>query len=69
MAVFAEHMILGMKFVVRALIDEVPDGVERLMAHELLSSHEDRRLKVEGALGFQEDIAGKSQSISVLYVQ
>ena len=57
MAVFAEHMILGVKAAVRVLIDDVPDGVERAMAEELLHDQEECRRKVEVALGFAEDVA------------
>lgn len=57
MAVFAEHMILGVKATVRILIDDVPDGVEKAMAEELLHDQEESRRKVEDALGFSEDVA------------
>eukprot|EP00903_Cladosiphon_okamuranus_P008980 g8591.t1 len=57
MAVFAEHMILGVKAAVRVLIDDVPDGVERAMAEELLHDQEESRRKMEVVLGFEEDIA------------
>lgn len=49
-----------MKFFVGVMIDDVPDGVERLVAHELLSSHEESRRNLENALGFQEDVAGEN---------
>lgn len=59
MAVFAEHVILGVKAGVRVLIDEVPDSVERAMAQEMLRDHEESRRMVEGQLGFDEDIPGE----------
>lgn len=65
MAVFAEHMILGVKAAVRVLIDDVPDGVERTMAEELLHDQEESRRKVEGALGFAEDVSGEKGSVCV----
>lgn len=57
MAVVAEHIILGVKMAVRVLIDDVPDGVERAMAEELLHDQEESRRKAEVALGFTDDVA------------
>lgn len=59
MAVFVEHLILGAKAAVRVLIDDVPDGVERAMAEELLHDQEESRRKMEEALGFSEDVPRK----------
>lgn len=68
MAVFVEHMILGLKTVVRMLIDDVPDGVERAMAEELLHDQDETRRKVEGALGLEEDVEGEtSKNLTLLY--
>lgn len=59
MAVIVEHVILGIKAAVGVLIDDVPDGVERAMAQEMLRSHEGSRRSVEKALGFDEDVPGE----------
>ena len=56
-----EHMILGVKAAVRVLIDDVPDGVERAVAEELLHDHDQTRREVEGILGFGEDVAGETK--------
>lgn len=56
-----EHMILGLKAVVRVLIDDVPDGVERAIAEELLHDQDETRRKVESALGLEEDVDGESK--------
>lgn len=61
MAVFVEHLILGVKAAVRVLIDDVPDGVERAMAEELLHDQEESRRKMEEALGFSEDVPRKGE--------
>ena len=56
MAVFAEHIILGIKASVRVLIDDMPDGVEKAMAEELLHVHEESRRRVEGMFRLGEDV-------------
>lgn len=56
MAVFAEHIILGVKASLRVLIDEMPDGVEKAMAEELLHVHEESRRRAEGIFHIGEDV-------------
>lgn len=65
-------MLLGLKAVVRMLIDDVPDGVERAMAEELLHDQDETRRKVESAIGLKEDVEGEierrySNDPSLLY--
>ena len=56
MAVFAGHIILGVKASLRVLIDEMPDGVEKAMAEELLHVHEESRCRAEGLFRIGEDV-------------
>ncbi|CAM9672917.1 unnamed protein product, partial [Choristocarpus tenellus] len=56
MAVLVEHIILGLKAGMGMMIDDVPDGVERSMAEEMLADQETSRKTMQEELGIGDDV-------------